>query len=139
MIAVKNILKIIAAHCVPYAATASIYHLDDFKMKLAKAVAYKGQGLRFIHVLAPCNPGWKVDPRDSLKMSYLAVETRAFPLVECDHGKWRITYRPEGRASLSEYISPQGRFAHFTDEDIARAKKEIDRYWEELEKLEKYF
>lgn len=135
----KNILKIIAAHDVPYAATASIYHLSDLKMKLAKAVAAKGEGLRFIHVLAPCNPGWKVDPRDSLRMSHLAVETRAFPLVEYDHGKWRITYRPMGRVTLAEYIAPQGRFAHFTSEDIAHAQRVVDRYWEELEKLEKYF
>ncbi|OGZ07072.1 MAG: hypothetical protein A3D65_01355 [Candidatus Lloydbacteria bacterium RIFCSPHIGHO2_02_FULL_50_13] len=135
----KNIMKIVAAHSVPYAATASIYHLDDLKAKIEKAKAYSGLGLRFLHILAPCNPGWKVDPKDSLRMSHLAVESRVFPLVEYDHGKWRITYRPDGRATVAEYVSSQGRFAHLTEEDIARAEKAVDQYWEELEKLEKHF
>ena len=139
MEAKKNILKIMTAHNIPYAATASIYHLEDFKSKIAKAVAYKGKGLRFIHVLAPCNPGWKIDPALSLRMAHLAVETCAFPLVECEMGKWRITYRPEEVAALAEYIKPQGRFAHLSDEDIEQMKQKVDSYFEELEKLEKYF
>jgi pyruvate ferredoxin oxidoreductase beta subunit/2-oxoisovalerate ferredoxin oxidoreductase beta subunit len=135
----KNMLKIMAAHGVPYAATASIYHLEDFKMKLEKAKAYAGKGLRFIQVLAPCNPGWKIPPELSLRMAHLAVETKAFPLVEFENGTWRITYRPERPVDLAEYLKPQGRFAKLTAEDIERAKKNIDTYWEELEKLEKYF
>ena len=135
----KNIIKIMADHNIPYAATVSIYHLADLKKKLAKAVAYKGKGLRFLHILAPCNPGWKIDPALSLRMAHLAVETRVFPLVECEEGKWRITYRPETVTALAEYIKPQGRFAHLTDEDIEQIKRKIDSYWEELEKLEKHF
>ncbi|KKU79465.1 MAG: Pyruvate ferredoxin oxidoreductase, alpha subunit [Parcubacteria group bacterium GW2011_GWA2_47_7] len=135
----KKILQIMAMHGIPYAASASIYHLDDFNRKLAKAIAYKGQGLRFLHVLAPCNTGWKVEPSASLYMAHLAVETKVFPLVECDHGKWSITHRPTDRAMLAEYVKPQGRFAHWTDEDIALAKIRVDLDWEEFEKLEKYF
>lgn len=135
----KNILKIMAAHGIPYVATASVYHLADLRAKLAKAVAYKGRGLRFIQILAPCNPGWKIDPASSLRMAHLAVETNAFPLVECEMGKWRITYRPKEKIPVREYILPQGRFAHFSPEDILRAQASADSYVEELEKLEKYF
>lgn len=135
----KNMMKIMAAHNIPYAATASIYHLDDLKRKLAKALEYEGGGLRFIQILAPCNTGWKVDPQLSVRAAHLAVETNAFPLVECDHGKWRITYRPERVRPLAEYVGGQGRFAHLGEEDLSRMKVAVDSYWEELEKLEKYF
>jgi pyruvate/2-oxoacid:ferredoxin oxidoreductase beta subunit len=135
----KNILEIIAAQGVPYAATASIYHLDDFKMKLANAKRYSEEGLSFIQVIAPCNPGWGIDPSQSLRMAHLAVETKMFPLVEVVHGKWRITYRPKEAVDLSEYLSPQARFAKLTLEDIVEAKQNVSNYWEKLEKLEKYF
>lgn len=135
----KNMMKIMAAHGIPYAATASIAHADDFRAKLEKANAYRGQGLRFIHVLAPCNPGWKIDPGESLRMAHLAVASLAFPLVECDHGKWRITHRPDRAVDLAEYICPQGRFAHLTDADIALARAAALSSWEEFEKLERYF
>lgn len=135
----KNILEIMAAHGVPYAATASIYHLDDFRMKLAKAKRYSEYGLCFIQVLAPCNPGWGIDPSQSLHMAQLAIETQMFPLVEVEGGKWRITYRPETPTPLEEYLLPQGRFAKLTALDIEEVKASVHGYWEKLEKLEKYF
>ena len=126
-----------AAHGVPYAATASIYYLDDFKRKLAKAKEHSKEGLSFIHVIAPCNPGWGIEPSQSIHMAELAVETNMFPLVEVEGGKGRITYRPERLADLAEYLSSQGRFAKLTPEDIEGAKKAVLCYWTELEKLEK--
>ncbi|OGZ05621.1 MAG: hypothetical protein A2845_04645 [Candidatus Lloydbacteria bacterium RIFCSPHIGHO2_01_FULL_49_22] len=135
----KNILEIVAAHNVRYAATASIYNLADFKMKLAKAKRYAKEGFCFIHVIAPCNPGWGIDPSQSLRMAQLAVETNIFPLVEVECGKWRITYRPEKVVDLTEYLAPQGRFAKLTPEEIAEAKQHVRLYWEKLEKLEKLF
>ena len=135
----KNILEIMVAHGVPYAATASIYYLDDLRMKLKKAQAYSEEGLAFIHVIAPCNPGWGVEPSQSIRMAQLAVETNMFPLVEVEHGKWRITHRPEEVTDLAEYLSAQGRFSKLTPEDIEEAKKAVLAYWEKLEKLEKYF
>jgi len=108
-------------------------------MKLKKAQAYSEEGLAFIHVIAPCNPGWGVEPSQSIRMAQLAVETNMFPLVEVEHGKWRITHRPEEVTDLAEYLSAQGRFSKLTPEDIEEAKKAVLAYWEKLEKLEKYF
>ena len=48
----KNVFEIIAAHGLPYAATASVGYMNDFLKKLERA---KGiHGTRFIHVIAPC-------------------------------------------------------------------------------------
>jgi len=43
---------IIAAHRVPYVATASLAYMADFKRKLEKAKQMKG--FRYIHVYTPC-------------------------------------------------------------------------------------
>lgn len=131
----KNIMKIIAAHGVPYAATASIYHTDDLIKKLRKAKNYKGKGLRFLHILAPCNPGWGFSPHESLKMACLAVEAKIFPLIEYENGKWKITYRPEKAIDIRRYLKPQKRFSHLTEIDIDIIRKGAENYWEELEKL----
>jgi pyruvate/2-oxoacid:ferredoxin oxidoreductase beta subunit len=52
----KDMLAILAAHRVPYAATATVAYPDDLLAKVRKAKAIKGT--RFLHVLAPCPPGW---------------------------------------------------------------------------------
>ncbi|HEX6066617.1 MAG TPA: thiamine pyrophosphate-dependent enzyme, partial [Longimicrobiales bacterium] len=53
----KDMLAIMAAHRIPYAATASVAYPVDLLEKVRKAKAVSGT--RFIHILAPCPPGWK--------------------------------------------------------------------------------
>ena len=48
----KNMFEIVAAHNIPYAATASIGYLNDFMNKVEKAKSIKGT--KYIHILAPC-------------------------------------------------------------------------------------
>ena len=53
----KDLDRIVAAHDPPYQATAcSAYPLDLFK-KVSRALEIPGP--KFIHVLAPCPPGWR--------------------------------------------------------------------------------
>ncbi|MDP8242352.1 MAG: thiamine pyrophosphate-dependent enzyme, partial [Candidatus Celaenobacter antarcticus] len=66
----KNIAEIMAAHRIPYTATASVGYPEDFCKKLEKAKNTKG--FKFIHVLAPCPTGWKSDPRYTIKLAKLA-------------------------------------------------------------------
>ena len=47
----KNVFEIVAAHGIPYAATASVGYLPDFLRKLERARDIRGT--RFIHVIAP--------------------------------------------------------------------------------------
>jgi pyruvate/2-oxoacid:ferredoxin oxidoreductase beta subunit len=52
----KEIIQILAAHHIPYAATLSIAHPEDFRAKIQKALDIKG--FRFFLVHAPCPTGW---------------------------------------------------------------------------------
>ena len=53
----KNVPLIMAAHGIPYVATAVISHPEDLLMKLLKAKAVK-DGMSYIHILSPCILGW---------------------------------------------------------------------------------
>jgi len=126
----KNIVEALAAHRIPYAATATVAFPDDFIEKLQKAK--KIYGTKFIHVLAPCPPGWKSEPEDSIKLSRLAVESKIFPLYEVYGGEtYRLTYEPAG-ISINEYFHLQGRFRHLTDEQLAEIQRQVDDDWERL-------
>ena len=52
----KNVVEALAAHRIPYAATASIGYPEDMIRKFEKARNLRG-GSRFIHVLATCPSG----------------------------------------------------------------------------------
>lgn len=54
----KKFMQIIAAHRMPYAATASIGHPLDLMEKVRKAKDIKG--MKFIHTLTPCSTGWRM-------------------------------------------------------------------------------
>lgn len=52
----KNMIEILAAHRVPYVATASPSHLNDLRAKIEKAKGIRGT--KVIIVFVPCVPGW---------------------------------------------------------------------------------
>lgn len=129
----KNIVEILAAHRVPYIATATIAFPQDLMHKFRKAKKIKG--FRFIHILAPCPTGWKIDSRYSVDIARRAVESKVFPLYEVENGeKYSINHYPPG-VPVEEYLKKQGRFAHLNKEDIKFIQKFVDEAWERLEKL----
>jgi pyruvate/2-oxoacid:ferredoxin oxidoreductase beta subunit len=127
----KNIVEILAAHRIPYIATASVAFPDDLIRKLQTAKELTG--LRFIHLLSPCPPGWKSQPELSIKIARLAVESRIFPLYEVIDGEeYRLTHESRG-IPVDEYLKLQGRFRHLQADDIARIQAEVDHNWAVLE------
>jgi pyruvate ferredoxin oxidoreductase beta subunit/2-oxoisovalerate ferredoxin oxidoreductase beta subunit len=131
----KKLMQIIAAHRIPYAATASMGHPLDLMEKIGRAKEIKGT--KFIHTLTPCATGWRMAEDLSAKAAQLAVETKLFPLFEIIDGKeYRITHEPKG-LPVSDYVRMQGRYKHFTPENIARLQKEVDEDWAELMALTK--
>ncbi len=126
----KDIIQILAAHHIPYLATASVAYPDDMIAKIQKAKDI--HGTRFIHVFSPCPPGWKFEPEDSIKISRMAVESRVFPLMEVYNGSdYRLTHEPAG-GSVRDYLNMQGRFRHLKDDDIEIIQKNVDEEWEKL-------
>lgn len=129
----KDLVSIMAAHGIPYVATATVAFPDDLFAKVAKAKAI--HGTRFLHVLAPCPPGWKMPSERGIRAARLAVMARVFPLLEIENGRtWRITHDP-GTAPLEDYLKEQGRFRHLLDhpERLAAAKDAIARRWNTIQ------
>ena len=123
----KNIVEALAAHRIPYAATASIGYPEDMIRKFEKAGKLKG-GARFIHVLATCPTGWRIGSEMSVKIARTAVQTNAFPLYEVEDGI-RYTLNFKGHRKVKEYLTQQGRFNHLTDSDIDQIQKMVDAEW----------
>ena len=104
----KDVMSIMAAHRVPYAATLSIAHPDDFADKISTALSV--EGLRFLLLHSPCPTGWKSEPADSIELVRLAVASGLFPLYEVfDGATYRINLEPDG-TDPEEYFQLQRRF-----------------------------
>ena len=128
----KNIMEIMAAHRIPYAATASVAYPEDFFQKMKKAKEIRG--LKFIHILTSCPTGWRLPSQLSIKAARLAALTRIFPLYEIENGeKYTINLKQEPRP-VQEYLKLQGRFSHLTDSEIEVIQENVGRAWERLMK-----
>jgi pyruvate ferredoxin oxidoreductase beta subunit/2-oxoisovalerate ferredoxin oxidoreductase beta subunit len=126
----KNIMETMAAHRIPYAATASIAFPEDMISKFQKAKEKKG-GARFVHIFASCATGWGAPSDMSVKIARLAVQTNVFPLYEIENGtQYRLNYK--GAQPVEDYLQTQGRFAHLRPADVVRIQKMVDEDWNRL-------
>jgi pyruvate ferredoxin oxidoreductase beta subunit len=123
----KDLDAIVAAHHIPYMATLSIAHWNDFIRKVEKAK--QTEGFRFLHILTTCVPGWRSDAAKSVEIARLAVETGMWTLYEVDHGEANVTYKPKKMEPITEYLKLQGRFAHMGDDDIQELQKWVCNKW----------
>jgi len=135
----KNMPFIVAAHGVPYVATASVGYPADFIAKVRKAAGIKG--FKYIHLHAPCPVGWRFQPSQLVEVAKLAVETGMWPLMEFEKGRLRLNppsnrlLDKSRRKPVEQYIRMQGRFRHLTDEDIKRIQEYVDELWEEIKRM----
>ena len=138
----KNMAKIMEAHGIPYVATAiSSYPLDLYdKFKNAQNI----YGPKYIHILAPCPPGWGYNPKDSIEIGRLAVQTGFWPLYEVINGKYVLSkdskrfLDPIKRKPIEEYLKTQKRFRTISDSQIEDYKRYINDLWESIkERIEK--
>jgi len=130
----KPMMEIMAAHRIPYAASASIAFPEDLEVKVKKAKSIKG-GLKYIELLCSCPTGWRFPPHLTVKLARLAVLTGAFPLYEVFQGEKYVINQPEVNKALlpvGEYLSLQGRFSHLTGEDTKTILHNVNKEWESL-------
>jgi pyruvate/2-oxoacid:ferredoxin oxidoreductase beta subunit len=127
----KDIIGIMAAHDIPYIATASIAYPEDMIKKFKKAKDI--HGTRFIHIYAPCPTGWKSRPDDTVKLARLAVQTGYFPLYEIEEGeKWTLNLKIKERKPITEYLKLQGRFRHLKEEEIGLIQAEVEANYQRI-------
>ncbi len=104
----KDIMSIMAAHRVPYAATLSIAHPGDFARKIRTALSL--EGLRFLLMHSPCPTGWKSEPAESIELVRIAVASGLFPVFEVFDGvTYRVNVEPDG-TDPADYYRRQHRF-----------------------------
>ena len=127
----KNIPFIFAAHYVPYVGTASVGYPEDLisKVNYAKVL----EGFKMLIIQSPCPVGWRYDPAKTIEIARSGVQTGVWPLMEIEYGeKFKLTYKPKELKPVSEYLKPQARFRHMTDNEINEVQEFTTKRWESL-------
>ena len=135
----KDLVGIMAAHGAPYVAQAAPNKWKDMVRKFQKALATEGPV--YINAMSACTTEWKFDPKDTINVSDLAVDSLVFPLYEIEHGKkLTINYRPKNVIPVRDYLGAQGRFKHLfkpqNEHIITQWQKNVDAKWEYLQRRE---
>ena len=127
----KDIMKIIAAHKIPYAATATIAFPADLQAKIKRAKIIRG--FRFFHLLTPCPSGWGIESDEAIHFSRLAVQTGVFPLYEMINGnEITVNHKLETLRPVSDYFMTQKRFLTLKEKQIEEIQKTVLANWQAL-------
>jgi pyruvate ferredoxin oxidoreductase beta subunit len=134
----KNLPEIMIAHEIPYVATACAAYPLDFAEKLKKAMGLKG--LKYIHLISPCPPGWRFPAEKTVEVGKMAVATGAWILYEWQSGRYSLTGLSRGmlkktnRKPLIEYLKLQGRFGKLTEAEVNELQSDVDAAWDRMSK-----
>lgn len=129
----KNLPFLMAMHKIPYAATATLSHLEDLAKKLIKAKEKKNEGLAYLHVFSPCPTGWGFESDKTISLCRMAVRTHYFPLWEAERGRFRFTRTLPNPKPLEELLGMIRKFAHLTEKEIGVLRKEVDERYRLIE------
>ncbi|MGV9203945.1 MAG: thiamine pyrophosphate-dependent enzyme [Promethearchaeia archaeon] len=134
----KDMPRIMEAHGIPYVATTCASYPLDLYEKFQKAKEIKGP--KYIHIFAPCAPGWGFDPKDTINVGKLAVQTGFWPLYEVINGKFILSQKSkkylkkEKRKPIQKYLGAQKRFSVISEAQVEEYKQYIDNLWNEIQR-----
>ena len=126
----KNMPAIAAAHEIPYVATANPSYPFDLMEKVAKGAAMDGPA--YIHVYSVCPTCWRTPVESGIELGRLAVQTGVFPLYEIENGKYKMNVNTPRRRPVADYLKPQGRFRHLSEEQIKIIQDRVDLEYNKL-------
>ncbi|MGV9171228.1 MAG: thiamine pyrophosphate-dependent enzyme [Promethearchaeia archaeon] len=132
----KDLPRIIAAHDIPYVATCSVSEPMDIYDKFKKAKSI--EGCKYIHIMAPCPPGWGYAAEDTIEIARMAVKTGFWPLYEIEDGILKLSKKskrlldPEKRVPFAEYVSKQKRFSGISENTLIKLQNQIDKKWKRI-------
>jgi pyruvate/2-oxoacid:ferredoxin oxidoreductase beta subunit len=129
----KDIVRIMAAHNIPYIATASVGYPADLIKKVNKAKKIKGT--KFILIFSPCPTGWRYSSEMTIRIAKLATETGIFPLYEIENGEKYILSSRKSDKPVQEYFTAQGRFRNLSEENLKWFEAKVQKEKEYLKRL----
>ena len=106
----KNMIEIALAHNLPYVATATVGYPLDVIDKVKKTLAIKGP--KYLQIYCPCVPGWGIEPKDTVKVSKLAVNSGFYPIVEFVNGQLSRKMTISKQEPVENFLKIQKRFKH---------------------------
>jgi pyruvate ferredoxin oxidoreductase beta subunit len=129
----KNMPAIVAAHNIPYVATACPSYPFDLMTKVEKGVATSGPA--YIHILSVCPTGWRCATDLTIRIGRLAVETGIFPLYEIENGKYRLNFDFPQLKPVTDYMKLQGRFRHLSEDVINKIQQRVSADYAKLKEM----
>jgi len=131
----KDMLGIVAAHKIPYAASASVGYVDDLRRKVEKARTATATGPAYLHVHVPCPTGWGIKPAQAIEVAKLAVQSRYWPLYEVVDGEeYKLTVPVSKPKPVAEYLRLQKRFAGVNAQQLDVLQSAVDHEYASLMK-----
>ncbi|MCD6455639.1 MAG: hypothetical protein J7K81_02460 [Methanophagales archaeon] len=126
----KNMPEIAVAHKIPYVATACPSYPFDLMDKVKRGLEIEGPA--YVHILSPCPTGWRSPPELTIEIGRLAVETGVFPLYEVINGEYRLSFDFTDLKPVREYMKPQRRFRHLTEDVIEKIQARVEEEYAKL-------
>jgi len=119
----KDLPAIVAAHGVPYVATASVAYLRDLKKKVQKAMALHGP--RYIQIDTPCPSAWSFPSHLTLEIGRSGVNCGLVPLFEIEDGNITAVRKIKKKLPVADYLKSQKRYRHLFEDD--RGQTEVQK------------
>ncbi|MCR5173524.1 MAG: pyruvate synthase subunit beta [Oscillospiraceae bacterium] len=129
----KDLIQIVMAHHVPYAATASVANIPDLRRKVEKARDIRG--CRVLHIMSPCPTGWGYSPAKTVEVAREAINSGAWVLLEYENGKITLGKKPSDLGNMEKYFSLQKRFRNAGEDAVRSAGEHIRERYAWLEKM----
>ena len=125
---------IMMMHNCEYVATASTAFMDDYYMKLDKAIAASKKGMAYLHVFSPCPTGWRFPPSKLIEVSRKAVLTNIIPLWEFEYarGRLKFTHPVDDPLPAQDYLMLIGKYRHLSEEQIEHIQQVTNKNIETL-------
>jgi len=119
----KDLPAIVAAHGVPYVATASVAYLRDLKKKVEKAMTLNGP--RYIQIDTPCPSAWSFPSHLTLEIGRSGVNCGLVPLFEMEDGNITAVRKIKIKLPVADYLKSQKRYRHLFEDD--RGQTEVQK------------